>query len=479
MNHWIKQILVTGAVSLVVALISILTYHFLISPQRLAIREMEKARFVRENEVLLNGKMNHLFRSAAPDDFIGTAGKSVESVVFIRTSSRMDIKGVPMHPEIATASGSGVIVSSDGLIVTNNHVIDGADKIEVILNDNREFTAKLLGTDISTDLALLKIEAGNLPFLFFGNSDSLQVGEWVLAIGNPYRLQNTVTAGIVSAKARNINLLQAQGVEAYIQTDAAVNPGNSGGALVNTRGLLVGIIGAIMSESGKYEGFSFAIPSNLAQKVIYDIKEYGSVQRGWLGISIIPVDNQIAKEYELEKVAGVLVQGVNEKSAAKDAGIKSGDVILAVNGTDINANADFIELIARNRPGDKVELTYARNGKVANTTAILKNSMNTFDMVTIRKDKLITDLGIEMRELNDAERIETRKTGAFILSVRKGSSASKANIEPGYIVTKVNGKEIRSVDDFLRGVKESKKKIKLEGYYKGYPEMYPYELEKP
>lgn len=479
MNTWAKQIIVTGIVSLVVALTSILTYHFLISPQRLALEEMEKARFVRENEVLLNGKMSDLFRSAAPDDFITTANNAVESVVFIRTSSKLDIKGVPMHPEFAAASGSGVIVSSDGLIVTNNHVIEGADRIDVVLNDNREFTAKLLGTDISTDLALLKIEASNLPFLFFGNSDSLQVGEWVLAIGNPYRLQNTVTAGIVSAKARNINLLQAQGVEAYIQTDAAVNPGNSGGALVNTRGLLVGIIGAIMSESGKYEGFSFAIPSNLTQKVIYDIKEYGSVQRGWLGISIIPVDNNIAKEYKLEKVAGVLIQGVNDKSAARDAGLQNGDIILAVNGNEIIANADFIELVARNRPGDKVVLTYSRNGVISKTTAILKNSMNTFDMVTIRKDKLLTELGFEMRELNDAERIETRKTGAYILSVKKGSTADKANIEPGYIITKVNGKEISSVDDFLKYAKESKRRIKLEGHYKGYPEMYPYELEKP
>lgn len=479
MNKWVKQWMITALVSLVVAIGSIMTYHFLVNPQQLALEEMEKARFVRENEVLLNGKMNHLFRAAAPDDFIGTAQKAVESVVFIRTSSRLDVKGVPMHPEIAAASGSGVIVSSDGLIVTNNHVIEGADRIDIVLNDNREFTAKLLGADVSTDLALLKIEASNLPFLFFGNSDSLQVGEWVLAIGNPYRLQNTVTAGIVSAKARNINLLQAQGVEAYIQTDAAVNPGNSGGALVNTQGMLVGIIGAIMSESGKYEGFSFAIPSKLAQKVIYDIKEFGSVQRGWLGISIIPVDDQIAKEYKLEKVAGVLIQGVNDKSAARDAGLQTGDVILGVNGSEINANADFIELIARNRPGDKVVLSYSRKGVVSKTTAVLKNSMNTFDMVKIRKDKLLTEMGFELRELNDAERIEIRKTGAYVLSVKKGSVVEKANIEPGYIITSVNGKDIRTVDDFLKFAKDSKKKIKLEGYYKGYPDMYPYEVEKP
>jgi Do/DeqQ family serine protease len=363
------------------------------------------------------------------------------------------------------------------LIVSNHHVIEGTDDITVVLNDNREFDAEILGSDASTDLALLKIEAENLPFLFFGNSDSLQVGEWVLAIGSPFRLQSSVTAGIVSAKARNINLLNSNGIEAYIQTDAAVNPGNSGGALVNTQGLLVGVIAALMSESGRYEGFSFAIPATLAQKVIYDIQQYGAVQRGWLGITILQVNQDMADELELEEVRGVYIQYISSGSAADDAGIKKGDVILSVNGTDVEANADFMELVARHRPGETISLTILRDGEQIQKQATLKNNLNTYDFINIRRDKALQDLGFELRDMSSEEKKEN-KAGVIVVSVVVGSKMGDINIEPGYIITSLNDQEIDSVDSFIKLYKEAKKEVRLKGYYRNYPGEFPYVFEK-
>jgi len=473
-----RQIIITIFISLAIAVSTIAIYHFLANPQQVVMKEIENANFVRENEVLLNGKMSKVFNASKPDDFIETAKKTVESVVFIRTTKKLNVEGQQFHPEFYRSTGSGVIISSDGLVVSNHHVIEDAEEIKVTLHDKREYEAELLGYDQSTDLALLKIEEVNLPFLFFGDSDSLQVGEWVLAVGNPFRLQSSVTAGIVSAKARNINLLQRNGIEAYIQTDAAVNPGNSGGALVNTQGLLVGIIAALMSESGRYEGFSFAIPSTLAQKVIYDIQKFGSVQRGWLGITIVPVDQQIAEENKLKKVKGVFIQGVSKNSAASDAGIKRGDIVSEVNGTEVHANADFMELIARHRPGEKVELIVIRDGKEKQITATLKNSMNTYDFISIRSDRVLKDLGFELREMNSNEKSFLKGEGVLVVSILVGSKMDEINMEPGYIITSLNGKRIKTIDEFISALEASDKEVKLDGYYKNYPGKHPYLFEK-
>ena len=464
--------------SLLTVTVVLVFYHFWINPKKVVWQEIEKANFARENEVLLNGKMNHLFRASYPDDFTETAQKTVESVVFIRTIKKISSGAGDFHPEFYRSTGSGVIISPDGLIVSNHHVIEKADEIFITLNDNREYEAELLGSDQSTDLALLRIKANNLPFLFFGNSDSLQVGEWVLAVGNPFSLQSSVTAGIVSAKARNINLLQSNSIESYIQTDAAVNPGNSGGALVNTQGVLVGIIAALMSESGRYEGFSFAIPSTLAQKVIYDIQKYGSVQRGWLGITIIPVDNDLATQNKLEQVMGVFVQGVSRNSAADDADIRRGDIITAVNGTPVKANSDFMELVARHRPGEEITLSLIRKGVVLEKTAVLKNSMNTFDFISIRKDEQLRELGFELRDLNSEEKKDLKVSGAMVVSVVVGSKMNNIHVEPGYIITSVNGKKIESVDDFITQLEKSRSEVRMEGFYKNYPGTFPYVFDK-
>ncbi len=282
----------------------------------------EIALAVAEREMVLSDRFSQSYRSSYPTDFIHAAEMSRKAVVFIKSDANNN-KSFSDDQWLHSNSGSGVIVSSDGYIVTNNHVLDGAKKIEVTLNDNRVFIADIVGADPSTDLALLKISSLDLDYLIFGNSDSLQIGEWVMAVGKPFRLQSTVTAGIVSAKARNINLLTNHGIESFIQTDAAVNPGNSGGALINTRGDLVGICTAILSHSGRYEGFSFAVPSNLAKKVINDLKEFGVVQRGWLGIEIENIDNKTAKELGLSEVSGVFISSVSKGGGASDAGLKS------------------------------------------------------------------------------------------------------------------------------------------------------------
>jgi serine protease Do len=290
-----------------------------------------------------------------PSDFVAAANRVTQSVVNIRTYSNV----------ARMAGGSGVIISEDGFIITNFHVIEDAARIEVTLPDNTELTAKLIGYDPTTDLALLKVKGRSLSPISFGDSDLVEVGEWALAIGNPFNLASTVTAGIVSAKGRNINILRgAYSIESFIQTDAVVNPGNSGGALVNDQGELIGINTAIMSEGGGYEGYSFAIPSNLVAKVITDIKEYGSVQRAILGVNILDVSANTAEELDLPRVSGVLIQGISPGGSAERAGLRPGDVIVGVDGVETQSVPELQEIIARYRPGDRIRLEYYRDGRV-------------------------------------------------------------------------------------------------------------------
>src|SRR5687767_7723164 len=300
------------------------------------------------------------------------------------------------------STGSGVIVSENGYIATNHHVISDGDHIVVLMEDGHEYDAKIIGSDPSTDLALLKVDAKGLPHLSFGDSDSLMVGEWVMAVGNPFRLYSTVTAGIVSAKSRNINILDEAGIESFIQTDAAVNPGNSGGALVNTRGQLVGINTAIMTYSGQYEGFSFAVPANLASKVFEDIRQHGSVKRGWLGVVIRPIDNNSAREAGLAEVSGVMIERVNEASAADAAGLKSGDVIVTIDGRRINSSPDFMGKIGQHRPGDILNVEFFRDGKRKEAKIKLSDSRNGIspDVAKAKAaDQIMSEIGMDIREL--------------------------------------------------------------------------------
>ena len=438
--------------------------------------EQNNAHLVSEKELVLSGNLRKYFYSSAPSDFTKAALTSKPSVVGINSFQQDEGAG---RDQLSKSSGSGVIISEDGYIVTNNHVVEDAVEISVLLDDNREYKGKLIGSDPATDLALMKIEATNLTPLIYGNSDSLLIGEWVMAIGNPFKLQTTVTAGIVSAKARDINILERQGIESFIQTDAAVNPGNSGGALVNTNGELVGINTAIISQSGRYEGFSFAVPVNLVQKVVYDIMEYGAVQRGWMGIGILDVDDQVAKRLKLEKVGGVYVNVVERNSAAADAGLKNGDVIISINDKETPRIPIFMEEVGKHRPGDKVQISYFREGEVYDAEVTLRNQLNTTDYIAVRKDPILLDLGFEVRDLDSKEQEYLPKKGAYVVSIYRNKTIAATNMEPGYIITSLNGTRVSSASELVDQLQNSEGSVILEGYYENYVGNFPYTFSIP
>lgn len=350
------------------------------------------------------------------------------------------------------ASGSGVIISTDGYIVTNNHVVSEADNIQVVLNDKRTFTATVIGTDPNTDIALLKIEAKDLPTLVFGNSDDLKLGEWVLAIGNPLNLTSTVTAGIVSAKARNINIISSKTpIESFIQTDAAINPGNSGGALVNTKGELIGINTAIASQTGSYAGYGFAVPVSIVSKVVADIKQYGAVQRALMGVQIRDIDDDFAKEKKIKVLDGVYVAEVNDLSAAKDAGIKEGDIITKINGVAVKSSAELQEQVGRHRPGDKIEVSFVREGKDKTVEVTLKNQQGDTKVV---KNKGMEVLGASLEEVGDDLKQKLRISGGVqVVGLQKNSLLSEAGVQKGFVIIKINNKPIRKVTDLEGAVK--------------------------
>ncbi len=463
--------------SLVSAFLGVMIYASLVNPlQKIYLDESKQAMKAAEHELMFSNRLGRMFRSSTPTDFINAAKTSTQAVVFIRSLKKMNDQNL-VTDTYSAETGSGVIISSDGYIVTNNHVINGGDDVEVMLNDNREYKAKVIGSDANTDLALLKIESDKLDFLVFGNSDSLEVGEWVMAIGNPFKLQSTVTAGIVSAKGRNINILENQGIESFIQTDAAVNAGNSGGALVNTKGELVGINTAMMTMSGKYEGFSFAVPCNLAKKVVNDIREYGFVQRGWLGVEIENIDDARAKKLSIPEIAGVYVSLVTKGGAAADAGIQSGDVITALNGKKIQSLPKFMEIIGTYKPGDNVLINFIRGGKNGNVNAVLRNQLNSTDLVAVRKDKILTDLGFELRDQDSFEKTRHKTDGIVVISVYRKTKIDQAKIEPGFVITKVNNKKIENVNSLISILNTNPKKLQLIGFYENYPGEFPYEID--
>ncbi len=401
-------------------------------------------------------------RPAVETDFTRAAASTVNAVVSIKSTTMQQQRSSgsmeeelfryffgqgrrDYTPQPRVGMGSGVIISEDGYIVTNNHVIDQANKIEVTLNDKRSFEATLIGSDPVTDLALLKIDAEKLPIVRFGDSDKLQVGEWVLAVGNPFQLNSTVTAGIVSAKSRNLGMIapsSRMGIESFIQTDAAVNPGNSGGALVNTAGELVGINTAIYSETGNYAGYSFAIPTSIVSKVITDLKQYGTVQRAMLGVSIMEMNDQLAKEKKIELRKGVYVAEVSERSAALEAGLESGDVIVAINGVATPTVAILQEQIARYRPGDKVKIEYFRGKDKKEADATLKNSDGNTE---VTKASNIDMLGATLKEASDELKNKLRIRGGVEVAKVKEGQFKKAGIRDGFVILDINGERIMNV----------------------------------
>ncbi len=347
-----------------------------------------------------------------------------------------------------TGLGSGVIISEDGYIVTNNHVIDGAERLEITLNDNRQFNATVVGADPNTDLALIKIDATGLPVIPMGDSDALKVGEWVLAVGNPFGLTSTVTSGIVSAKARSISSAtngRPMGLESYIQTDAAVNPGNSGGALVNLNGELVGINSAIYSQTGSYAGYSFAIPTAVVTKVATDLKQYGTVQRAFLGITYQALDAKLAKEKGLKDIVdGLYVEEVTDRSAAMEAGIQKGDVITAINNKPTHNSGELAEQMARLRPGDKVTITFVRDGKKQTVSATLYNSQGS---TKITQASSVTDLGCAFKKI-DSETAKSLKisSGVQVTGLKDGKFKAEG-IKDGFIILTINDVRVSSAED--------------------------------
>jgi serine protease Do len=391
-------------------------------------------------------------------DFKYAAEQTVHAVVHVHTQSIMGMQpDNPIlewfygdhysKPEKVQGYGSGVIISDDGYIITNNHVIENAESVDVTLNDKRTFVAKIVGRDPSTDIALLKIDAADLPYIKYGDSDQLKLGEWVLAVGNPFNLTSTVTAGIVSAKGRSLNLNEgAYRIESFIQTDAALNMGNSGGALVDTKGLLVGITSAIISPSGAYAGNSFAIPVSIVKKVVGDLKEFGQVQRAIIGVNIVDIDSKVAEKYKLDEVKGVLVTKIIENGSANDAGMKENDVIIMFGGVPVNSVAELQEQVGKNRPGDKSTVTYIRNGKENTVPIVMKNLAGNTSVVTadMGGDEVfgarLTALGSsDMRSMN-------LDYGVKVVEINEGRF-KELGIKQGYIILNVNGKKVKTPSD--------------------------------
>ncbi len=465
--------LVIGS-SVLSALLAIFIYQQVAPPEKVIIRETVSPQYANFNDPL-DGALQRTFLSSAPTNFIAAAEAVTPAVVNIKTYQTGGTLDFWRANSYGNASGSGVIVSSEGYVVTNNHVVEEGDEIEITLNDKREFKAKLIGSDPSTDLALLKIESSNLPYMRFGNSDSLRVGEWVLAVGNPFNLESTVTAGIVSAKGRSIDILEGQDrIESFIQTDAAVNPGNSGGALVNTNGELIGINTAIITRSGRYEGYSFAVPANLVRKVIKDIRDYGAVQRGLLGVYIDEMNNELAESLGLESVEGVYIKRVSPGSGADDAGLRSGDVIVGINGVKTKTLPEMQEQVGRYRPGNTISIDYIRKGKRRKTKVILKNKSNSTEIVTATSSSLLEDLGFDIRELTREEEKRLGVKGVKVIRIYRGSRIERTNMDPGFIITKMDNEEVSSLEELTSLLKKAEGKVMFEGVYENYRGEYYY-----
>ncbi|MCB0483087.1 MAG: trypsin-like peptidase domain-containing protein [Flavobacteriales bacterium] len=449
--------------------------------------------FFHSNEVVLIQDSNSAadtrmvsMPNAAPElmapDFVAASETSLPAVVHVRTfikgqsystgSPLLDLfYGHPGNRPPSEGAGSGVIISQDGYIVTNNHVIDKAQQIEITLNNRKSYSAKLIGKDPATDLALLKIDQIDLPFLAYGNSDQVRVGEWVLAVGNPFNLNSTVTAGIISAKGRDINILKgdpqvgAAAVESFLQTDAAVNPGNSGGALVNTKGELIGINAAIKSNTGSFTGYSFAIPSNIVRKVVEDLIEFGSVQRAFIGVSIQNVSNEIAADLKLDDLKGVYVAGLSDNGSARDAGIEVGDIIKKINGKEVKDVPGLQENLSKFRPGEKVVVSVLRKNSLKDFAVVLKNKFGNTELVNEKNSASLELLGARFESPSDENKNRLRlKSGLQIIHLKPGKLLS-AGIREGFIVTAIDGNEVNSIDDINRALEGKKGGVLIEGIY--------------
>ena len=479
-----NTLLIAIVASVVTSIATIAISRALFPPREYVLRDTNNGKYANFTDYMLSGKLQRNYISSAPTNFISAAEAITPSVVNIKAITSGGADNFWNDGVMGASTGSGVIISSDGYIVTNNHVVAEATDIQVTLDDKREFSAKVIGTDPSTDLAVVKIDAQHLLPVRMGNSDSIRVGEWVLAVGNPFNLESTVTAGIVSAKGRSINILEdSYSIESFIQTDAAVNPGNSGGALVNTNGELVGINTAIITKSGRYEGYSFAIPINLTMKVVRDLINYKIVQRGFLGVEINDLTPSSARSVGYNSMYGVVVIKVSENGAANDAGMKQGDVVISVDGQKIKNKAELLELIGRHKPGDVVQLGISRNGERTISAVTLKNKSNTTSLMIPEKfdNNIDAFKKVGIADIRPLTAQETRKLGlkgVKVVQIEKGSRVDRTNMEIGFVITHINDKKIESVDQAQKLLLTLSGKVILEGIYEDFPEAYYYTFVK-
>lgn len=467
--------------SILLVALSVLTINLYVSQRDMK----ESLTYAKDNVISLENKIpihrTSFMAGDEADDFVEAAENTVDAVVHIKTeiiskgNSYYDFFGslleqlyggqMQLPDNVSVGYGSGVVISPDGYIVTNNHVVEGANKIEVTFNNKHKKNATIIGTDPSTDLALIKVDDGDYEYITFADSDKVKVGEWVLAVGNPFNLASTVTAGIVSAKARNINILgDRSAIESFIQTDAAINPGNSGGALVNMDGELIGINAAIASRTGSYEGYSFAIPSNIVKKVVEDFLQYGSLQRAYLGVSIVEITEELASEKGIEEMSGVYIMNVDKNGGANAAGIKEGDILLSVNDMNVNSNSQLIGVISQYRPGDKVMVKLQRKGEMLIKEVTLKNLDGTEEMHKEADGFYNDELGVKLQPLSPSLKNELGiNHGLRIIEVKDGIFKQKG-ITNDFIILSVNHQQVNSEADLKKALSNDRNgKVRVEG----------------
>lgn len=410
-------------------------------------------------------------------DFTKAAEHTIHAVVHIQceyaqqTNFYDDFFGfiIPQQRSLTfQTSGSGVIIKNDGYIITNNHVVQDADSIQVILNDKRKYKATIVGNDASADLAVIKIDATDLPVVEFGDSDYTKIGQWVLAVGNPFNLTSTVTAGIISAKARNLNILgdkmNGNPLKSFIQTDAAVNPGNSGGALVDLEGKLIGINTAIASNTGSYAGYSFAIPSNIVKKITSDIMKYGTTQIAYLGVNIAEIDSRLAESKGIKNLNGIYIASLTENGAAKKSGMKEGDIIIQMGGKDINYNSELNEVLAQSSPGDKIKVKYEREGSIFEKEIILLNEKGDTSIIKEEEKNTFTSLNAQIRELSSKEKRDNNIQNGYLIEKLTNSPFARLGIKKGFIITSIDKNSNITIED-IKNLNSRKGKVIIEGFY--------------
>lgn len=498
----LKNILLVVAVSATTAILSVWGYaKYMESNSSYGLQQQDSGKL----PVNYAGFFDKENVPAGPVDFTAASTAATPAVVHIKTRTKekqvtnnnrrrspfgdlfgdddpfSDFFGGPRNMVIPEqrASGSGVVVSGDGYIVTNNHVVEGADEITVTTTNRKTYKATVVGTDPNSDLAVIKVESSNLPYMVWGNSDDVKLGQWVLAVGYPLNLDVTVTAGIVSAKSRSIGINKGdRPIESFIQTDAAVNPGNSGGALINTNGELIGINSAIASPTGSYAGYSYAIPVNIVKKIVGDLMKFGAVQRAYIGISYPPDDvpEEKKKELGIKDGEGVFVSGVADDGAAKLAGIQKGDFITKINGSIVNSGPELQEQVARYKPGDKITVSYVRNGKENTATITLKNKAGNYEAV--KQESVLDDFGGAELVTVDKATAQKNDISGGVLVKKLGTGVLKnTRMQEGFVITSVDGQDVKTVDDLKALLSKAQGgTVRLEGIYPGYEGTYGYPL---